>query len=252
MNLELNVVLPTFEGPLDLLLHLLEKNEVDIYDIPIALITNQFIDYIEQSRKMSLEITSEFVVMAAHLLEIKSKMLLPIHSDSDFDEVFLDDADPRYELVKRLLEYKIYKQAAQTLNGFHEMNSGIKLQQSNEMKRYAKVLDQTNNLSVVDVSLLVEALNEVIMRIPEVDTSRRDYFKKLKRDAYTVEEKLEQLQLKFEEKSKWTFHALTEGIQNRLELVITFLALLELLKILKLKVYQEKTFSEIFLELELA
>lgn len=249
MEMNLQVVIPVFEGPLDLLLHLLEKNEVDIYDIPIHTITSQFIDYIEDNAAWSLETTSEFVVMASHLLEIKSKMLLPIHDDDDFDDEMIGEDDPRYALVQRLLEYKRYKEVAQSLSEQHEQWRGIAFCQSNELKRYQRFIDQEDT-SCADIQLLVNALNEIIMRIPEIDQTRKHYFDKLQRDVYTVEQKLDELQLKFESKTRWQFDELVAGANSRSELVTIFLALLELLKIVDVTVQQPANYGTIILERE--
>lgn len=249
MEINLQVVIPVFEGPLDLLLHLLEKNEVDIYDIPIHTITSQFIDYIENNAAWSLETTSEFVVMASHLLEIKSKMLLPIHDDDDFDDEMIGEDDPRYALVQRLLEYKRYKEVAQRLSEHHEQWRGLAFCQSNELKRYQRFIDK-DDTACADIQLLVDALNAIIMRIPEVDQTRKHYFDRLKRDVYTVEQKLDELQLKFESKTRWRFDELVANAKSRNELVTIFLALLELLKIVDITVQQSANYDTIVLERE--
>ncbi len=250
MSYQLNVVLPSFEGPLDLLLHLLEKNDIDIYDIPIHLIAEQFIAYIDRSEQRSIDDMSAFVVMAAQLLEIKSKMLLPIHSDQGDDLIAADD--PRYDLVQRLLEYKRYKDAAEKLQRQHADHAGICLQRINEIERYKTVFDPQSDLEDIDIGLLVEALNEVIGRIPRYDRNRREYFDKLVRDYYTVEQKLADLELRFEAQPKWTFRQLVADARDKMEVVVIFLALLEFMRDNHLKIYQAESFSEIILEKEAA
>ncbi|MCK8058861.1 MULTISPECIES: ScpA family protein [unclassified Fusibacter] len=249
MEIELNVTLPIFEGPLDLLLHLLEKNEVDIYDIPIIVITSQFLAYLETLDTVKLDVTSEFVVMAAHLLEIKSKMLLPIHGENDEDLV-MSEEDPRFDLVQRLIEYKQYKDAAVDMKDKFDQFGGRYFKPTNELKRFKTSIDISADDYQVDISALVNALNKVIERIPEIDMTRKDYFKKLMRDVHTVEEKIEILTEKFTAKRRWQFDELVLDVTTKLELVITFLALLELLKTGLVSVVQDHTFDAIVIEID--
>ncbi len=247
MSIELNLVLPKFEGPLDLLLHLLEKNEVDIYDIPISLITEQFLQYIELNRAQNIELTSEFIVMAANLLEIKSRMLLPIHDDDDLAFTGDIEDDPRFELVQRLTEYRIFRDKALELDeqyqeyrnrAFKERSSAKQLQSDNSDELYKNM----------DIEILVNALNKVIARIPEYDETRKDYFKKLQRDNFTVEEKMLSLTQKFELKNYYTFAELVADSKIKIEVIVTFLALLELLKTGEFKIVQDSVFGEINIE----
>ncbi len=120
----INIKLQNFEGPFDLLFHLIEKNEVDIYDIPIADITNQYLEYIYEMESLDLEVASEFIVMAATLLQIKSKMLLP-KQKRDLDELAADDEDPRAELVEKLIEYKKYKEVSNVLQKREDVYSKL-------------------------------------------------------------------------------------------------------------------------------
>ncbi len=247
MSYQLNLVLPSFEGPLELLLHLLEKNDIDIYDIPINLITEQFLAYLEQVKHNQIDDISEFVVMAAHLLEIKSKMLLPIHNTEQGDEISQDD--PRYDLVQRLLQYKRYKDAAGQLEKQHAAFAGMRMQRINEVERFRSTLSG-DDLADIEVALLVEALNEVIRRMPRYDTNRREYFDKLARDQYTVEQKLVYLDARFAERNKWSFSQLVSTAHDKMEVVIIFLALLEFLRDKRLRIYQTESFSEIIIEKE--
>ncbi len=247
MSYQLNVVLPSFEGPLELLLHLLEKNDIDIYDIPINLITEQFLSYLEQVKHNQIDDISEFVVMAAHLLEIKSKMLLPIHSSEQGEEISQDD--PRYDLVQRLLQYKRYKDVAGQLEKQHAAYAGMRMQRINEIERFRSAFSAAD-LPDIEVNLLVEALNEVIQRLPRYDNNRRDYFNKLVRDHYTVEQKLAYLDDRFAQRNKWTFRQLVGEARDKMEVVIIFLALLEFLRDNRLRIYQSESFSEIIIEKE--
>ncbi len=245
----MNLVLPNFEGPLELLLHLLEKNDIDIYDIPIHTVTEQFLAYLEQIEENSLDDISEFVVMAAHLLEVKSKMLLPIHGAGD-ESAPIGEDDPRYELVQRLIQYKIYKDAATTLQRQHDEHSGMQVQRISEIERFKSSLDDGDDGLQIDISLLVAALNDVINRIPVYDLTRRHYFEKLVRDHYTIEQKLLYLEDMFTQKNKWTFAQLIGTARDKMEMIVTFLALLEFLRDNSLKIWQPESFSEIVIEKE--
>ncbi len=249
MSYHLNVVLPSFEGPLELLLHLLEKNDIDIYDIPISLVTEQFLAYIDQTADNQIDDMSEFIVMAANLLEIKSKMLLPIHSLDDDEELISED-DPRYDLVQRLLQYKRYKDAAGELKKQHDAFSGIRVQRINEVERFKTAFDPESDIANIDISLLVNALNDVINRIPIYDANRQHYFDKLVRDHYTIEQKLVYLDDSFSAKARWSFRELVGAACDKMEVVVIFLALLEYLRDNKVRIYQNESFSEIILEKE--
>ncbi len=249
MAYQLNVVLPIFEGPLELLLHLLEKNDIDIYDIPINLVTEQFLAYIDQTADNQMDDMSEFIVMAANLLEIKSKMLLPIHGSDDEDELISED-DPRYDLVQRLLQYKLYKDAAGELKKQHDDFSGIRLQRINEVERFKASFDPENDIANIDISLLVNALNDVINRIPVYDLNRQHYFDKLVRDHYTIEQKLGYISGRFSVQPRWTFSELVGAARDKMEVVVIFLALLEYLRDNSVLIYQNESFSEIVLEKE--
>lgn len=247
LDKELQVSLPIFAGPMELLLHLLEKNEIDIYDIPIALVTEQFLAYLDNVQQLKLEVTSEFVVMATHLLEIKSRMLLPIHGQQQEEdgEWSLTEADPRFDLVQRLLAYKLFKDAATDLEQRHHDHAGTFFKETSELSRYQIPVDFTDDAIQLDIQALAKALNAVIQRLPEVDLNRRDYFKKLHRDAHTVEHKMKVLEGQFAQKKQWQFTALVAEATSKLEVVVTFLALLEMLKSGKIRVLQPTTNDDI-------
>lgn len=248
MEIEMNVSLPIFEGPLDLLLHLLEKNEVDIYDIPIHLITTQFMSYLNALETHQLDVTSEFIVMASHLLEIKSKMLLPIH-DFDEDELSLiSEDDPRFNLVQRLVEYKQYKEAAHDLQERQNQYDGSYYRTAHDLGQYTRSIDLEDERISLDIEALRKALQQVIDRIPEVDYNRKAYFERLKRDVYTVEEKIDFLKQHFKQVRSCSFEDLIHDIHVKQELVVMFLALLELLKAGDIRVLQEETFETIRIE----
>ncbi len=250
MTINLNLVLPKFEGPLDLLLHLLEKNEVDIYDIPISLITEQFIAYITANQAQNIELTSEFIVMAANLLEIKSRMLLPMHDEQalSFDANLEDD--PRFELVQRLMEYRIYRDAALNLDENYQLFKGRCFKERSLLTQFKKD-DNQDLYKDMDIDILVKALNKVILRIPEYDHTRKDYFQKLRRDNFTVEDKISFLELEFAENNFIEFSDLINEKMPKLEVIVTFLALLEILKTGQYKITQKQNFDNIIIEREL-
>jgi len=250
MEIAINVTLPVFEGPLDLLLHLLEKNEVDIYDIPIASITEQFLTYLKTYRALKIDATSEFVLMAAHLLEIKSRMLLPIHGEVEEGEVAFSEEDPRFDLVQRLIAYRQYKEAAQAFDVRQTQYSGVFFKNANELSRYHVAMDFQDDSVSLDINALQKALQQVIERLPLMDLNRRDYFKKLHRDAHAVEHKIEFLKTQFLLKNTWSFSTLVQDAKTKLEVVVTFLALLELLKTGKLRVSQTVTFDDIKIDID--
>jgi segregation and condensation protein A len=233
-----HVRLEEFDGPIELLLHLIRKNEYDIYDIPIAAITRQYLDMIELMKELNLNVAGDFVFMSATLIHIKSKMLLPPpHEDGTEDE---DWEDPRAELVARLLEYQKYKEAAQLLRQKELVRNAMWTRPESAV---AEFLEQKDELSedLVDVDLfeLVIAFREVLTRIKQ----RRDFT--VKRDAVTLDEMIARLRARVKPGDHLTFEQLFEDVTTREMLIVTFLALLELVRLKVLRVYQKKNFSTI-------
>lgn len=241
--MKIEVQLEAFEGPLDLLLHLISKEEIDIYDIPIVRITDQYMAYIEESH-LDLEMTSEFLVMAATLIEIKSKMLLPNHEAMEL-EYALEEADPRAELVRRLINYKRYKEAAIKLQASEGVLDEIVFKEQDELSKYvAQKADESLSL---DQALLIEALNRVLVKMKRFDEHRATFFGKIKRDLFTVDEKINLIEAKIKEHS-FEFEALLSDHRTKEEVVVTFLALLELLKLGRIQIRQNALFDPIFIE----
>ena len=211
-----HVKLPAFDGPLDLLLHLIRKNEVEIYDIPIASITQQYLDTLEIMRELDVNIAGDFVFMAATLIHIKSKMLLPPpHEDGVEDEL----GDPRDELVARLLEYQRYKEAAQMLYERQTLRSAMWLRSETAVASLLEADAQAQE-ELVDVDLfeLLTAFRSVLERI-----SRRKGIK-FERETVTVEEMIQILTAKVAPGTNMSFYQLYDDVTTRALLIETFLA----------------------------
>ena len=224
------VKLERFEGPLDLLLHLISRDEIDIYDIPIAHITRQYLEYIELMRMLDLDVAGEFLVMAASLMRIKAKMLLPVAPKTEEDEV-----DPRDELVQRLLEYRQFKEVSGTLKSREESR-----RLSYERGRVPDDED-AGPLPLAPATLfhLLDALNRVLARLPARTVME------LEAEAYDIEEKIARIHSRVMLSGRLSFVTLLEECRSRLEMIVTFLALLELLKMNKLSAIQSTNFGEI-------
>ncbi len=238
------IKLKTFEGPLDLLFHLIEKNEIDIYNIPISEITNQYLEYINSIQNLDMEVASEFLVMAATLLEIKSKMLLPnpVEEQLEFEA---DGIDPRRDLVVKLIEYKKFKTAADFFKEREDLHGRILFKAQEHLEDY---IDKKNVL-IENVSfekeILINAVNRLLKKANREDQNRKEFFKELKRDIYTVDEKIVLIRNMIINKDEIGFNDLCQNDNSKLEIIVTFLALLELLKLKEIKIEQSKIFGEI-------
>lgn len=224
------VKLERFEGPLDLLLHLISRDEIDIYDIPIAHITRQYLEYIELMRMLDLEVAGEFLVMAATLMRIKAKMLLPVPPSLEEDEI-----DPRDELVQRLLEYRQFKEAAGTLKDREEKRRLL------YERGHVPDDDEAGPLPLAPATLfhLLDALNRVLARLPARTVLE------LEGEAYDIEEKIAGIHRRVLVAGRLSFETLLAECRSRLEMIVTFLALLELLKLNRLVAVQAATFGDI-------
>ncbi len=240
--MEYKVVLKTFEGPLDLLYHLIEKNKVDIYDIPIAEITKQYIEYIESMKVLDLNITSEFLVMVATLLEIKSKMLLPSSND-DEDDLNEEGVDPREELIKRLLEYKKYKNAAEELKIKENVQKKVFFKPMEEIEQFID-FDQPK-LEGVQLTDLFKAFND-LMRRQKLDDDTFD-ITEIERDEITIEEAMKNLLEIISHSEKVRFQDLFKNDLNKLQIIVTFLSILELIRLNIITFIQEYNFGDILI-----
>lgn len=237
--------LESFEGPLDLLLHLIDKSELDIYDIPIKDITDQYMDYIQSMQELELEVTSEFLVMAATLLSIKSKMLLPkppveeIIDDGAWDE----DYDPRLELVQKLIEYRKYKEAADHLREKELERSLIFTREPLDLTPYMKRVPE-NPVKGLHIADLLLAFRKALRK-----QASKNVVAKIRRDEISVKDRIRQVvkQLK-DHGGKLLFSSLLSEDISREEIVVTFLSLLELMKMKHIVCYQHKLFEDIVIQ----
>lgn len=236
--MEYKVILKSFEGPFDLLFHLIEKSEVDIYDIPISEIAEQYIIYIEQMEELDLEVTSEFLVMAATLLEIKSKLLLPV-KEEEGEQLELEEADPREELVRRLLEYKKYKEAAKELKNRETLHSKIFLKPKEEIDDCS---EDENVLEGVELSDIVKAFDKLMKKKSQKNEIN---FHEIQRDEISIEEGMNLIENKISKNEPVNFDDLFEDSLNRSNVVVIFIGILELIKLKKIKIYQNKNFGNI-------
>lgn len=243
----LNVKLEVFEGPFDLLYKLIEKHKIDIYDIPIALITEKYVEEVEAMDEKDIDNIGEFLIMAATLLKIKSKMLLP--PDEDEQE---EAEDPRLELVARLIEYKKYKEASETLRKMEEESNEVFFKPQNTLlEEFKNTLDVDEFLSGVSIDSLTNAFlniarqvkKDVVIDDEEIKDKIRDTV--TRKRIYTVEQKMDLLVDRIKSSKNLKFEELFEEDSNRQEKVVTFLALLELMKLKAIKVMQEGTFGQI-------
>ena len=226
------VKLQVFEGPLDLLLHLIDKNKIDIYDIPIVEITNQYMDYIKAMEREDLNVMSEFLVMAATLLDIKCKMLLPKEVTEDGEE-----EDPRQELVEQLLDRE--------LDGGRTMYKDPTIPE--EVMNYVEPVDLDELLGDLTLATLNRVFQDVIRRQEDKIDPVRSKFGKLEKEEVTVEEKLETVTDYAREHKHFSFRTLLGSQKSKMQTVVTFLAVLQLIKEGILIVQQEHAFDDIMI-----
>ncbi len=238
---EYRVQFDVFEGPLDLLLHLVKKQEVDIYQVNLTRIASEFVAYIDQMRELDLEIAGEFLVMAATLIYIKSRELLPADQKPDAQVGEEDEEDPRFELIRRLVEYKKFKDAAAELQSLEN-----RMDQVYEHRSTPVVLPETEPQRREPVSIfdLIQAVSVILKRFSE-----RDDVREIQADPYTVSEKMAALRILIQERGRFRFSELFAEARTRSEVVVTFLAMLELTRLRHLQVVQSEDFGEIEVEL---
>jgi len=234
------IKLPVFEGPLDLLLFLIRKNELDIYDIPIVSVTAQYIEVLHSMKELDLEVAGDFFVMAATLMEIKSRMLLPRGLAAiDTEGSDEDGIDPRWELVHQLLQYKKFKEAAVELNRLVEFQQGLLARHVSRLT----VPQSDRPLQPVDRVELWNALNMVLRRLSE-----KLVVGEIQDEQVTVADQMEWLLTKIETERSFVFSELFTGPLTVRLLVATFLAVLELTRMGKLRVRQNEAFTDIICE----
>lgn len=229
------IKLEVFEGPLDLLLHLIHRNEVSITDIPISLITQQYLATIEMMKSLNLDVAGEYLVMAAYLTHIKSRMLLPDDDEGDAEE---PGEDPRDELVAHLLEYKRYKEAAADLGSLAVLDREVFIREHLEEGAEATKAEQPLDISIPELIAAFKALLE--------RTGRRDLLE-VQPDRLSIKDKIREILDELKGRPWTTFGALFAEDASRLNLLTTFLALLELVKLQLVRVYQDVPFGTILI-----
>lgn len=243
----MTVKLDSFSGPLDLLYHLIEKNEIDIYDIPIAELTDQYIEFISREENKNMDGMSEFVVMAASLIEIKSRMLLPKPQTEEPEE------DPREELVQKLIEYKKFKNVTEVLAKRSEEAAHILFREPDIiipelMKRDELPVEEC--LKGLTMDDLYRSFRDVMIRKEKKVDRVRSGFKSVRHDNFTVDEKIISLRSVLKVSPKIRFYEMFSKDTSREEILVTFLALLELIRRHNVSVEQDDTFGEIFISAE--
>ena len=240
------VKLEVFEGPLDLLLHLIDKNKIDIYDIPIVEITNQYMEYIRNMQREDLNIMSEFLVMAATLLDIKCRMLLPKEVNEEGEE-----EDPRQELVEQLLQYKMYKYIAYELKD-REMDSDMVLYKSpsipEEIEKYVEPVDLDKLLGDLTLQKLNSIFKDVMKRQTDKIDPVRSKFGKIEKEEVTLSDKFTYIHSYMRDHKIFSFRQLLEKQHSKMHIVVTFLAILEMMKLGEIRVEQEETCGDIMIE----
>ncbi len=246
-SMAIPVKLEVFDGPLDLLLHLIEKNKVDIFDIPIVIITDQYLDYVSQMQERNMDVMSEFLVMAATLLKIKSKMLLPKDENEDEDE----EEDPRQELVERLLEYKLYKYASFELKD-RQVDAGKVFYKDatipDEVKNYDEGVDYEELLGDVTLAKLQEVFDMVMQKQVDKIDPIRSKFGEIEKEDINIEDQMIHVEEYAMLHGRFSFRQLLEEKKGKSYLIVTFMSVLELMKTGILKIVQDSLFGEIEIE----
>ena len=232
------IALPTFEGPLDLLLHLIREHRIDIFDIPIALITEKYLEYLARMKEINLDIAGEFLVMASTLAHIKSRLLLP-RQEAQGEVEPEEQGDPRAELVRRLLEYQKYKDAAEALAKQDILDRNVFVRRVAQER--LPVPEDEVGLAEISVYKLIEALDRVIQNAaPELQHE-------VVRERVSLSDAIHRIADRLRAEGRVAFPALFEGQQQRSQIVILFLAMLEMCKLRLIRVYQEEDGGNIFL-----
>jgi segregation and condensation protein A len=235
MESDYKVRLEIFEGPLDLLLYLIKRDELDIYDISLERITRQYLEYLQAFKELNIDVAGEFVVMAANLIYLKSRSLLPV--DQQPPEEDAEDDDPRWDLIRQLIEYKKFKEAAAQLNAraleqaqiFSRIGDGLSV-----------VPDAPLRLGEVGIFQLINAFQTVLKRV-----ATRENLQDIFGEHFTVSDKIEWILQRVSEGVALRFSELFETVASRVEIVVTFLALLELIRLKQVRATQNNPFDEI-------
>ena len=244
--MSLEVKLQVFEGPLDLLMHLIDKNKIDIYDIPIVTITEQYMDYINAMQRDDMEVTSEFLVMAATLIDIKCKMLLPKEVNEDGEE-----EDPRAELVEKLLEYKMYKFMADELKDRQQEADMQWFRSRNipkEVSEYEAPIDFSDLIGDATLSKLNSIFQELLKRQEDKVDPIRSRFGNIEKEEIDMDAKTLYIKAYIREHERFSFRQLLEKQHSKTEIIVTFLVMLEEMKLGEIEIEQDETFGDIIIK----
>jgi segregation and condensation protein A len=242
----LSVKLEAFEGPLDLLLHLIEKNKIDIYDIPIVDITDQYLAYIKQMQAEDMNIMSEFLVMAATLIDIKCKMLLPAEVNEEGEE-----EDPRAELVQKLLEYKMYKYMSFELRDKHVDAQKYFYRDQDlpeEVAGYRPPVDYEQLLGDMNLNKLHDLFKSVVRKQEDKIDPIRSTYGNIEKDEVDMDERVLYVENYLKVHKHFSFRDLLEKQTSKINVIVTFLVMLELMKVGKITIYQDDIFDDIIIE----
>ena len=231
------VALPTFEGPLDLLLHLIEEHELDIRDIPISFVAQKYVEYIMLMQELNIDVASEYLVMAATLAHIKSKTLLPTPPADDEDEEE-NELDPRAELIRRLLEYQKYKHAGEQLAAHDVLGRDVF-----PRGMPAPSVDGPAPVAGLTLFKLLDAFQAVLSRAKATVDHQIDF------ERFSITDRINELSELLRAGQRFSFQELFTGVQTRAELIVTFLALLEMTRLRLTRLYQESALETIYIEL---
>jgi len=234
METDYKVKLEVFEGPLDLLLYLIKRDEIDIYDISLERITKQYLDYLQAFKELQIDIAGEFIVMAANLIYLKSRSLLPLDQQPPEEDV--DEDDPRWDLIRQLIEYKKFKEAAVQLHDRALEQEGIFTRDGGS----APLSDAPLPLHEVGIFQLIHAFQEAIKRV-----DARENLGEIFAERFSVSDKIEKILQLVSEGQAVRFSDLFAQAASRVEIVVTFLALLELIRLNQVRALQRKMFDEI-------
>lgn len=241
----LSVKLEAFEGPLDLLLHLIDKNKVDIYDIPIVEITNQYMEYIHSMETEDLNVMSEFLLMASTLLDIKCRMLLPKEVNEEGEE-----EDPRQELVEQLLQYKMYKYMSYELRDRQVEGDRLMFKDPTipkEVSDYAEPVDLDSLLDGITLAKLNAVFQDILKRQDEKIDPIRSKFGKIEKEEVSLADKMNWVEEYAMTHRSFSFRQLLSRQSSKTQVIVTFLAILEMMKTGAIKIEQEHTFGEILI-----
>lgn len=241
----LSVKIESFEGPLDLLLHLIDVNKFNIFDIPIVEITAQYMEYLKSMESQDLNVMSEFLVMAATLLEIKAKMLLPVEVNEEGEEI-----DPREELVQKLLEYKMYKYMSYELRDRLAMSGKVLYKGATipeEVAKYETPVDLEELVGDLTLSRLNEIFQSIMRRQSDKIDPIRSKFGQIEQEEVSLDEKMVSVREYAAQNHVFRFSSLMYGQKSRIQMIVTFLAILELMKTGELSVVQEQPFDDMLI-----